>query len=372
MYAELVQSQKRNELIFSALADVLPGTVLDEKYRLENKIGAGGFGAVYRATHLGLNREVAVKVFRPLAANATPEALARFQLEGISSCRINHPNAVAVLDSGITAGGIAYLVMELLKGQTLTAELRNKGVLSPARCVQIVLPICDVLAKAHASGIIHRDIKPDNIFLHQEEDREMIKVVDFGIAKLLGSHGASEDYASLTATGGFLGTPAYMSPERFENRPYDGRADVYSVGIMLYRMLCGRLPFQTEDTNIVPLVMMHVTEPPRPLRELRADIPPALEEVVLQALRKKPAERPDAKALAKELAEAIGTQYNPHTSGSFRLTVEDFFVPADEAATITGRSRSTMPATQRTAEQGWEKTANIAEEATLLKNPTEN
>src|SRR5207248_1251387 len=116
--------------IFSALSDVLPGTLLEGKYRLEEKIGAGGFGAVYRATHLSLKRAVAVKVFRPMAANATKESLDRFQLEAISTCRINHPNAVAVLDSGISAGGIAYLVMELLQGYSLAHEMQEKGTLS--------------------------------------------------------------------------------------------------------------------------------------------------------------------------------------------------------------------------------------------------
>src|SRR5262249_36060406 len=158
--------------------------------------------------------------------------------------RVNHPNAVSVLDSGVSAEGIAYLVMELLEGRSLTEELREKGVLPPARCAEILMPVCDVLTKAHASGIVHRDIKPDNIYLNRTAVGEVVKVVDFGIAKLMDDTGGQNN-ESLTVTGGLLGTPTYMAPERLENKPYDGKADVYSLGIMLYRMLAGRVPFQS-------------------------------------------------------------------------------------------------------------------------------
>src|SRR5262249_2591138 len=162
---ELIQSQMRADRIFSALAEALPGTVLDGKYRLEEKIGSGGFGAVYRAVHLMMSRSVAVKVFKPSPGNDSADALERFRLEAVSACRINHPNAVSILDSGISSEGIAYLVMELLKGHTLTAEMRKRKIFPIERIAQILPPVCEVLGKAHSMGIVHRDVKPDNIFL---------------------------------------------------------------------------------------------------------------------------------------------------------------------------------------------------------------
>mgnify|MGYP000995257577 CR=1 FL=1 len=157
---ELLKSQQRADHIFSALAEVLPGSVLDDKYRLEEMIGSGGFGAVYRAAHVGLGRQVAVKIFRPATGGVTAEGLERFRLEGVSACRVNHPNAVTVSDFGISSAGIAYLVMELLEGRTLGAELADSGTLSPERCAEILTPVCSVLDAAHQSGLVHRGFNP--------------------------------------------------------------------------------------------------------------------------------------------------------------------------------------------------------------------
>ena len=297
---EVLRSQRRADNIFSALADVLPGTVLDEKYKLEEKIGAGGFGAVYRATHLGLHRSVAVKVFRPVSGTVTPESLERFRLEGVTACRINHPNAVAVSDFGISSAGIAYLVMELLEGRTLTEELQEHGRLSPARAADILVPICSVLAEAHGTGMVHRDIKPDNIYLHQTRDGEVVKVLDFGLAKLLDDSPPPE-MQNLTV-GTVLGTPTYMSPERLNDSPYDGQSDVYSTGILLYQMLAGVVPFQSREGDYWAVAIMHLTKEPPPI----ADIPEAVERVVRRALAKNPAERPTASELATEFVAAIG------------------------------------------------------------------
>ncbi len=299
---ELVQAQKRTDLVFSALAELLPGTVLDEKYRLEEKIGSGGFGAVYRGTHISLNRPIAVKVFRPMAGNDRPEALERFRLEGVSASRINHPNAVAVLDSGITSAGIAYLVMELLEGHTLTEELRAKGRLSLRRALEILAPVCEALAEAHAVGIIHRDIKPDNIFLHCAKDGEVVKVVDFGLAKILGT-GPSVGLEAMTIAGAVIGTPTYMAPERLANQPYDGRADIYSLGVILYRMLTGRLPFEPQEGDAYAVMVMHLTEEPPPPRQINPNIPEVVESIIKLTLKKQPGERPTA----KEMSAMIGS-----------------------------------------------------------------
>jgi len=302
---ELLQSYKRADRIFSALSDVLPGTVLDEKYRLDAKIGAGGYGAVYRATHLILNRPVAVKIFRPVTGNVTPEALERFRQEGVAACRINHPNAVSILDSNIAASGIAYLVMELLEGHTLAQEIREKGFLPAARCVDVLVPVCDLLAEAHASGMIHRDIKPDNIFLHQTKDGEVVKVVDFGLAKLLGDTQKKVGEDTPTASR-LLGTPTYMSPERLNDLPYDGKTDIYSLGVTLYQMLCGRVPFQAQQGDHWAVAVMHLMKEPPPLSEFNPAITPGIESVVLQTLRKAPNDRPGPRELARLLLDASG------------------------------------------------------------------
>ncbi len=326
---ELIDSHKRADRIFSALADALPGTVLDEKYKLDEKIGSGGFGAVYRATHLAMKRPVAVKIFRPTPGNDSIEALERFQLEAISSCRIQHPNSVAVLDSGVSEDGIAYLVMELLKGKTLKEELLDKKRLSIKRCIKILLPICDVLWKAHRAGVIHRDIKPDNIFLHQSEEGEIIKVVDFGIAKL---RDEMQGEGLLTNTGGIIGTPAYMSPERLSGQPYDGRSDVYSLGIMFYQMLSGQLPFSVTDGNLSSIILKHLVESPKALRNFQVNISEPLEKVLLKALEKDQNLRPNAKEFAELLAEAVELELDVTESGIFSFSLNDSF---DEEIDIT-------------------------------------
>lgn len=328
---ELIQSNKRAELIFSALSDVLPGTVLDDKYRIESKIGAGGFGAVYRATHLTLMRAVAVKVFRPSAGNTSIESLERFKREGITGSMVNHPNAVAVLDSGISASGIAYLVMELLEGYTLTKELEQEKYLTPWRCAEIIIPVCEALDVAHSNGLIHRDIKPDNIFLHQSSNGEIIKVVDFGIAKLV-TDTQSFDLQTLTESG-IVGTPTFIAPERLSNKPYDGRADVYSIGVLLYRMLAGRLPFQVEDKNNVwAVALMHLKETPQPIKELNPNIPEAVAALVMKLLAKEPEDRFTAKEFAEKFASVVGFQAKLGQSG--QLTIKADFDHVLEASTI--------------------------------------
>jgi serine/threonine protein kinase len=274
--------------------------VLDQKYRLEEKIGSGGFGAVFRATHLGLGRPVAVKVFRPMPGNDSPEALKRFRLEGASASRVNHPNAVAVLDCGISEVGIAYLVMELLDGHSLRDEMEQQGVLPPARVIEIALPVCRVLAEVHSRGIVHRDIKPDNIFLHRSEGGEVVKVVDFGLAKIFGDEANAA--AAHTMTGGIIGTPAYIAPERVNGDSYDGRTDVYSLGVIMFQMLTGRPPFETSEGGLMALMVMHVMKEPPRLRDLNPLVPVDVEDLVLEMLNKDPGTRPDARRLAEQLA----------------------------------------------------------------------
>jgi hypothetical protein len=300
--AETLSTAKRSELIFSALAETLPGTVLDEKYRLAEKIGAGSFGTVYRGEHILLHHPVAVKVFRPAVGHLALESADRFRLEGISACRINHPNAVTVLDFDISSG-LAYLVMELLRGRSLAEELRIKERLSCLICANVAACVCDALAEAHAAGILHRDIKPSNVFLHQTQSEYTVKVIDFGIAKLTGP-AANGDQQS-TIAGVVVGTPAYMAPERLLDEPYDGRSDVYAVGIMMYEVLTGRLPFKAHGADYWSVARMHLMESPPPLSGAGVDVPGEMELIVFDALSKTPEHRPTAKSLGTRLHEFL-------------------------------------------------------------------
>ena len=288
-------------------AQAVPGTVLGGRYRLDQPIGGGSFGTVFRARHLDLKRDVAVKILAT-SAGTDPEALARFNREGQSACRVQHPNAVAVFDFAVNPGGVAYLVMELLEGQSLEKELEERGPLPPARAAEIVVPVCDALAAAHAAGVVHRDIKPSNVFLHRTPQGEVAKILDFGIAKLATEAAIGQ---SLTVDGSLLGTPAYMAPERFRRGPYGPASDIYSVGAMLYEMLSGRLPFVPNTADPLALVAMQAEEDPPPLRVRRPEVSEALERVVLQALARNPEGRPTADQLARRLAQVTADPTAP-------------------------------------------------------------
>jgi serine/threonine protein kinase/FixJ family two-component response regulator len=339
---ELLEAQKRPDLVFSALSDALPGTVLDDKYRLDTKIGAGGYGAVFKGTHLGLNRKVAIKVFRPSPGNDSAEALERFQLEGVSLCRLQHPNAVLVLDAGVSSKGIAYLVMELLMGRPLATEMLDRGTVSLERAAEIVLPVCDVLTAAHKAGIIHRDIKPENIFLHRSKDGETIKVVDFGIAKLLGEGTASDD-DRITKPGWLVGTPAYMSPERLMGQAHDGRADVYSVGVLLYEMISGTVPIGSHASNLLTLMQLHLTTAPVALRQVAPEVPIEVEEAIMSALIQDPQRRPSIVEFAARLRHAFAM--NPNVVLRTRSFVAEHH-HSDEAPTVN-QARPDTPTSNR-------------------------
>ena len=283
-----------------SFGDVGEGSILAERYRLGSVVGAGAFGAVYRATHLELDTPVAVKLLLS-AVETGEEAVTRFRREGISACRVKHPNAVQVFDFGVAPNGTAYLVMEMLEGRSLQDELELYEATTPKRCAQLLLPVCDVLGMAHEQGIIHRDIKPSNIFISETPQGEVVKVLDFGIAKIAGSDAMAK---SLTLAGTILGTPVFMAPERFQGLPYDGRSDVYSVGVMLYELLEGRLPFPSA-TDAMVVAMAHINDPPPPLSRCHPDVRLEMQGVLQAALEKHPDRRPDAPTLQKLLADAV-------------------------------------------------------------------
>jgi serine/threonine protein kinase len=280
-------------------ADVQPGMTLAGRYALETRIGSGTYGTVFRARHAELGHPVAVKVLQASAA-ANPEALARFRREGITACRVRHPNAVQVLDFGVT-GGIAYLVMELLSGYSLEKELEGGRKVPLPRTVKVMVPVCEALAAAHRSGIVHRDVKPANVFLHLAGGEEHPKVLDFGIARIVGEAAADP---RVTLEGFVVGTPAYMAPERFRNQPVDGRTDVYSVGVTLYQMLTGRLPFAADPRDPMAVAMQHLEAEAPPMDD--PELPEAVGEVVRNAMRKVRDHRPDAHRLGQDLVRAAG------------------------------------------------------------------
>jgi CheY-like chemotaxis protein len=284
--------------------EALVGQVLAGRYRLESIVGTGAYGAVFRATQLGLQRLVAVKVLM-LNLRSTAEDLARFQREAVLACRIRHPNAVEVMDVDIAPGGHPYLVMELLEGRSLADELKERGRVPLARCLEILAPVADVLAEAHAMGMVHRDLKPANIFIHRSKLGEVVKVVDFGLAKLVGD--AAEPVSEQTHDGRICGTPSYMAPERWESRPYDGKSDVYSLGITLYIMLAARFPFEGAR-DYVGMARQHLESEPTPLGELCPDLPPGVASLVAACLAKRAEDRPAAADLPGAFASAAGLE----------------------------------------------------------------
>jgi hypothetical protein len=266
------------------------------RYRLKRRLAAGGMGDVWIAYHPGLKRDVAVKILRPEAIERSSSALARFEREVRATAALVHPNTVRVYDYGMTEDGLWYYVMELLEGETLAEHVARLGPLTPARVVHIVGQAARALAEAHEHGIVHRDVKPENLFLTSlGGEHDFVKVLDFGIAKV-----QSAD-VTMTETGSMLGTPQYISPEVATGQVADARSDVYGLGTVLYFLLCGHPPFEADSAGAV--IFAHVHErPPPPSRILGRQLPTDVEAVVMRSLEKNPKER---YATAAELALAL-------------------------------------------------------------------
>ena len=295
------------------------GYVIDGRYELLERIGEGAFGVVWRARHRGLEIDVAIKLLRPIAGRGGTEVLSPMnsrgeaqppsiedeqrakedlRAEGVRAARVNHPNVVRVLDVGNLDDDMPFLVMELLRGQTVDRVLAEEGPLPLGRAVAILLPVLDALAMAHEQKVIHRDIKPHNVLMHRPPGGgTIVKVLDFGVAKLV------EPTAADTQRR-IVGSPAYMAPERLRGHRYDGRADVYSVGVTLYEMLTGKLPFRSDNGDVMAVALMHLREMPLPPSQLRPDLPPGVDEIVLRLLDKDPGRRPGA-LIAVEMVQDL-------------------------------------------------------------------
>src|SRR5215210_4174975 len=289
-------------------------TVLDGQYQMEALLGKGGMGAVYRARHILLGDRVAIKIL-PQEVRTNAEWLRRFRREGQAARRFRHPNAVTVYDLRTSADGTIYMVMEYVEGHTLDHELKTRGRFTAAEAFEVLTPIMSVLDTAHAMGVVHRDLKPENIMVGKsaEGGESSVKLLDLGIAKMReiagGDNGGN---TALTMAGQVLGTPYYMSPEQWGEIPrddsseIDGRADIYSLGLVFYEMISGKRPFKGNTLN--ELRREHVQTSPRPLHEVMPDVPRGFSDAIERATAKDRGDRqPTAGTLASELRAGLAT-----------------------------------------------------------------
>ncbi|MDI1450757.1 serine/threonine-protein kinase [Polyangium sp. 6x1] len=268
----------------AAALELEPGRAVGE-YRIERKIGEGGFGAVYAAVHPVIGKSAAIKVLNPQYSH-NPVMVSRFVAEARAVNQIRHRGIIDIFSFGKLEDGRQYYIMELLEGMTLEAYLRERGRLRPSEALPILRQIARALDAAHAAGIAHRDLKPENVYLVFDEDRSVFpKLLDFGIAKLLG-----ESQSHKTRTGTPMGTPLYMSPEQCRGKQVDHRTDIYSFGVMTHAVLTGQPPFLGDD--VMDVLMQQVQSPPPAMSSVCPDLGSALDAPVLRMLAKDPAERP--------------------------------------------------------------------------------
>jgi len=322
-----------------SVTDSFVGRTLDEKYLVQEPLGAGGMGEVYRARHLSMDRPVAIKFLHQRLVE-DEAARGRFQTEARAAVKLRHPNAVSVTDFGESPEGVVYIVMELLEGRTLREILDREAPLETARAISIMLQASDAVAAAHDAGIIHRDLKPANILITQSADQPaVVKVLDFGIATF--SADDDEDAAALAQTHSIIGTPRYMSPEQHNGNDLTAAADVYSLGVILYEMLTGMVPFS--GATPAEIAQKHANNPPHPPREVVAAIPEDVEHDVLHALEKQPVDRPaNAGEFRRELletAERLGLEHHAVTSAPDIEMLRDSGVESPSGRLVVDISR---------------------------------
>jgi len=322
-----------------AADDPLIGTIVSDRYRIIRKVGEGGMGAVYQAEHAVIEKRVALKI---LFADLTrrPDLVMRFLQEAKSASRLGQENVIDISDFGQSSDGLVYIAMEFLDGQDLGRTLRAEKQMPWRRARPILMQIAKGLRAAHAKGIIHRDMKPENIYLVQKEGKpDFVKVLDFGIAKVVSAD--DNDGPRLTQTGMIFGTPEYMSPEQAQGHPPDHRVDVYAVGCIMYHMLTGVVPFTAD--SFMGILTKHLLEPVIPPRRRRPDLDIAadVEAVCLRAMEKDRDKRyPDMDAFYQALGGAGGVQLEP--SNVFQAPQASLKYPRlTESNEIAGRESRT-------------------------------
>jgi serine/threonine protein kinase len=331
--------------------ELSPGTMVGE-YRIEGKLGEGGFGAVYRAVHPVIHKAAAVKILNR-RCSSEPSTVARFVSEARIVNQIRHANIVDIFAFGQLPDGRHYHVMQLLEGVPLNEHLRERGRLSMAEAYPILRGVARALAAAHAAEVVHRDLKPANVFLIRDEDRGLVpKLIDFGIAKLL-----DDDDAHKTKTGALMGTAYFMSPEQGRGRRVDTRSDIYSFGVMTHTVLTGKKLFTGESA--MDVVMKHVIDPPPPMSSVCSDVPAALDEPVLRMLEKDPARRPQTIALALEALESAARACGALPEGRPSLPAP----PAERPSLPTPTPSSGAPEVTSTGRSGRDDTAAPASTA---------
>jgi len=323
------------------VTDPLVGRTLDDKYHIEERLGSGGMGKVYRARHLSMDRPVAIKF---LHTRFSEDEAARLRLlqEARTAVTLHHANAVSVTDCGQTVEGWIYIVMELLEGRTLREIVSREAPLETARATSIMLQASDAVAAAHHAGIIHRDLKPSNILITQSADQPaVVKVLDFGIAKFFAGDGDDDDANALAQSNTVIGTPRYMSPEQHSGAELTPATDVYSLGVILYEMLTGMVPFS--GSTPAEIAEKHINNPPHSPREVVAAIPEEVERIVLHALEKEPSDRPpDAAELRRELletAERLGLEHHAIKSAPDIETLRDSGVESPSGRLVVDIAR---------------------------------
>jgi eukaryotic-like serine/threonine-protein kinase len=344
------------------------GKTLAKKYRVEALIGEGGMGKVYKARQLALEKAVVLKVLRQ-SLLSDERTVARFQREAKAASRLNHPNSIGILDFGQADDGALFIAMEFISGQDLHQILSREWPLSEARVVRIVSQVLSALSDAHGAGVIHRDLKPENIMVEQRRNEpDFVKVLDFGIAKITDTNG--DDGPALTRAGFVCGTPEYMSPEQARGSQIDHRSDLYAVGVILYQLTTGLLPFESDSA--VGFATKHLTEEPPPptRRRPEARISPAMERLIVRALSKDPNDRPaNAEAFKSELL-AVDRERRRTEASTRRAPVTQpplpstpVLAPLPRRAT-PGSALTTMPGT----DPGWGPNERT-QEATVRAEP---
>jgi serine/threonine-protein kinase len=280
--------------------DPMIGRVVAGKFRIDEVIGQGGMGRVYRATQLALDKTVAIKLLHA-SCSEDEVKVQRFHREARASSRLTHPNTIQVIDFGQDDDGTLFMAMEFVRGKTGMSLLRSAFPLDEKRVARILQQVCHALAQAHDRGLVHRDLKLDNIMIDDRPGRDdFVKVLDFGIAKLL--HPEGKDARTLTSKGFVCGTPDYMAPEQVVNEPVDHRTDIYALGIVMYQLVTGQLPFKGH--NVVEVAAQQVATPPRPPQQVAPHLPISdeMQNIILTCLQKNPAQRfQSTRALAHAL-----------------------------------------------------------------------